>query len=138
MDASIYSAVGGGVIIGLAASWFMLAVGRIAGISGIMGGLVGRWDDQAKWRASFIVGMLSGGILLALWAPQTLVAPTERSLPLVALAGILVGFGTQLGRGCTSGHGICGLTRRSPRSVVATFTFMVTGIVSATVLGVIG
>lgn len=135
---SIISAIIGGALIGVAASWLLLARGRIAGISGILGGLLGRWDEQSAWRLSFLGGLLVGGGLLVALMPTTIVAPSHRSIALVSIAGLLVGFGTRLGSGCTSGHGVCGLTRFSLRSLVATMTFMATGFVTATVLGVLG
>lgn len=135
---SIISAIIGGALIGVSASWLLLARGRIAGISGILGGLLGRWDEQSAWRLSFLGGLLVGGGILVTLMPTTIVAPSHRSIALVSIAGLLVGFGTRLGSGCTSGHGVCGLTRFSLRSLVATMTFMATGFVTATVLGVLG
>ena len=135
---SIISAIIGGTLIGVAASWLLLARGRIAGISGILGGLLGRWDEQSAWRLSFLGGLLVGGGLLVAFMPTVIVAPSHRSIALVSIAGLLVGFGTRLGSGCTSGHGVCGLTRFSLRSLVATMTFMATGFVTATMLGVLG
>ncbi|MGB0646570.1 MAG: YeeE/YedE family protein [Bradymonadia bacterium] len=135
---SIISAIIGGALIGVAASWLLLARGRIAGISGILGGLLGRWDEQSAWRLSFLGGLLVGGGLLVAFMPTVIVAPSHRSIALVSIAGLLVGFGTRLGSGCTSGHGVCGLTRFSLRSLVATLTFMVTGFVTASLLGVLG
>ena len=135
---SILWATAGGAIIGLAASWLLLAKGRVAGISGIIGGLLGQIDAQTSWRLSFLVGLLVGGAALVIALPETIVAPAGRAQWVVALAGVLVGYGTQLGSGCTSGHGVCGLTRFSPRSLVATLTFMATGFATATLIGLIG
>lgn len=138
MMTSILWATAGGGLIGLAASWLLLAKGRIAGVSGIVGGLLDTWDEQSTWRLSFLLGLLVGGGALMAAMPEAIVAPAGRSLVLVALAGGLVGYGTRLGGGCTSGHGVCGLTRFSPRSLVATLTFMSTGFITATLLGLIG
>lgn len=125
-------------MIGLAASWLLLAKGRVAGISGIVGGLLGAWNADSTWRLSFLLGLMAGGGVLMATLPEAIVAPAGRSLVAVAAAGALVGYGTRLGSGCTSGHGVCGLTRFSPRSLVATLTFMGTGFVTATLLGLIG
>ena len=133
----LWATVGGGVI-GLAASWLLLAKGRVAGISGIVGGLLGPVDAQSPWRLSFLGGLLVGGSILMVALPESIVAPAERSLLFVAVAGALVGYGTRLGSGCTSGHGVCGLARSSTRSLVATLTFMATGFATATLLGLTG
>jgi len=133
---SILWATAGGGIIGLAASWLLLAKGRTAGISGIIGGLLSKWNDQSSWRWSFLLGLLVGGGILMATLPQAIAGPESRSLTLVAVAGGIVGYGTRLGGGCTSGHGVCGLTRFSPRSLVATLVFMATGFVTATLIGV--
>ncbi|MBM64967.1 MAG: YeeE/YedE family protein [Myxococcales bacterium] len=138
MFSYILDAIIGGAIIGLAASWLLLAKGRVAGISGIVGSLLTPWSDDSVWRLSFVGGLLVGGALLVLILPTAIVAPSGRSLALLAAAGLAVGYGTQLGSGCTSGHGICGLSRFSPRSLVATLTFMATGFATATVIGLMG
>ena len=135
---SILMATIGGALIGLAASWLLLAKGRVAGISGILGGLLGAPDSQFSWRLSFVVGLLAGGGLLVAILPSSIVAPSGRSATAVVIAGLLVGFGTRLGSGCTSGHGVCGLTRLSPRSLVATLTFMATGFATATAITLLG
>ena len=137
MLTSILWAIAGGALIGVAASWLLLAKGRVAGISGIVGGLLSTPNEQTPWRLSFVLGLLTGGVLLVLSKPETIAAPADRSIAYVAAAGLLVGFGTRLGSGCTSGHGVCGLTRFSPRSLVATLTFMATGMATATLLGVL-
>ena len=135
MSDSINSALIGGGVIGLAASWLLLSWGRVAGISGILGGLLGRWNHESSWRLSFIVGLLAGGVILFVFMPDSIVAPSNRSLIAVGVAGVFVGYGTRLGSGCTSGHGVCGLTRLSTRSLVATLTFMTTGILTASLMG---
>jgi uncharacterized membrane protein YedE/YeeE len=124
----------GGVLIGLASSALLLWNGRVAGISGIYGGLLRGGEADRNWRLMFILGLLFAGLITLLLAP-TQVAPTSaRSLPLIALAGFLVGVGVRLGSGCTSGHGVCGISRLSRRSVIATVAFMATGMATATLL----
>ncbi len=135
---SILSATLGGALIGLAASWLLLASGRVAGVSSILGGLLGAPDDQSSWRWSFLGGLIAGGVVLMAALPEAVGPPSGRSVAVVAAAGVLVGYGTRLGSGCTSGHGVCGLARLSPRSLLATLTFMATGFATATLLGVLG
>lgn len=122
-------ALAGGALIGASASLFLAMNGRVAGISGITGGLVVPIRGDVAWRAMFVAGLVVGGIVVALVAPRAF-GTTTAPLALVALAGALVGVGTRLGNGCTSGHGVCGIARLSPRSIVATVTFVTTGIVS--------
>lgn len=123
----------GGAIIGIAACGLLWFQGRIAGISGIVGGLLDRRKDDAGWRIGFISGLLTGGMTAMIYAPRSLgMPPQNRSLGLLAVAGLLIGIGTGLAQGCTSGHGICGLARRSQRSLVATALFMLSGIMTAT------
>ncbi|TBW56071.1 YeeE/YedE family protein [Marinobacter halodurans] len=120
------SALVGGLIIGLAAVLLILINGRIAGISGILGGLLTPSRGESAWRAAFLLGMIAAPLLwLALAALPAI--QIEASTPLLIVAGLLVGFGTRLGSGCTSGHGVCGLSRLSPRSLVATVLFMGAG-----------
>ena len=114
----------GGVLIGLATATLLLFNGRLAGISGILGGLLDSESREVRWRALFLAGLVTGGVVARVVAPQAIGAITT-PLPLLALAGALVGFGTRLGGGCTSGHGVCGISRGSLRSIVATGTFMV-------------
>jgi uncharacterized protein len=137
MSDSINSALIGGGVIGLAASWLLLSWGRVAGISGILGGLLGRWNHESSWRLSFIIGLLAGGVILFVFMPDSIVAPSNRSLVAVSFAGLFVGYGTRLGSGCTSGHGVCGLTRLSVRSLIATLTFMTAGVITASLIGVV-
>jgi uncharacterized membrane protein YedE/YeeE len=120
----------GGLLIGIAASLLYAGTGRTAGISGIVGGLFSRSDGGRGWRVQFITGLLAGGVLLMLFAPSVFGAGTGRPLALVAVAGLLVGFGTRLGGGCTSGHGVCGLSRLSARSLIATVTFIAAGMLT--------
>ena len=138
MISSIFSAIIGGALIGLAATWLLLSNGRIAGVSGIFGGLLAAWKEDTQWKVAFVTGLFAGGLLLINVLPGTIAAPDDRSVIWVAVAGLLVGFGTRLGNGCTSGHGICGLSRFSRRSLVATVTFMATGFATATLLGILG
>ena len=128
-----WSALGGGALIGISASILLLLNGRVAGISGILGGLVRPRAEETSWRALFIVGLLVGGVVLFLLRPASFGAAPV-SLPLAIVAGVFVGFGTRLGSGCTSGHGVCGLSRYSSRSLAATMTFMATGAMAAFVV----
>lgn len=116
----------GGILIGIAAAVFILMNGRIAGISGILGGMLRPERGELKWRLAFIAGMLMAPAVYGLFA----VVPTPRidaDFPLIVIAGLLVGVGTRYSNGCTSGHGVCGLARLSPRSIVATAMFMGAG-----------
>ena len=116
----------GGLLIGAAALLLLAAAGRIAGVSGIVGGALRRPAGDLAWRLAFVLGLLVGGAVLRVLSPETLPKSLPQSGPVIVLAGLLVGFGTRLGGGCTSGHGVCGLGRRSPRSLVAVLTFMTT------------
>ncbi|MCL7422915.1 MAG: YeeE/YedE family protein [Methylobacter sp.] len=119
-----YSAMAGGGLIGLAAGLLWLFNGRIAGISGIMGGLFSPWSRDTGWRLCFLAGLLMGPLMLRGVNGESAAIHINPSFVLLSIAGLLVGYGTGLGSGCTSGHGICGLTRLSRRSVAATLTFM--------------
>lgn len=127
-------ALAGGVLIGAAASALLLFDGRLAGISNIAGGVVSRPDAETPWRVSFLAGLLAGGVLLLRVLPDAFPAHVTSSFAAAALAGLLVGLGTATSNGCTSGHGVCGLSRRSVRSLAATLVFMATG--AATVFAV--
>jgi uncharacterized protein len=116
----------GGVLIGIASLVLLVLNGRIAGISGILGGLGSSGAGDRAWRVAFLAGMLGGGLVALAWMP-TAFGTAPASLPVLVLAGLLVGFGTRMGSGCTSGHGVCGLSRLSPRSMVATLTFITAG-----------
>lgn len=120
----------GGLLIGLATTLMLLLNGRIAGISGIVGGLLTRKGSEVGWRAMFVAGLLLGAFVYMLATGGALPVRIEASLPIVVVAGLLVGFGTRLGSGCTSGHGVSGLARFSKRSIVATSVFMGAGIVT--------
>lgn len=125
-----FSALFGGVLIGLAASLLWWTTGRVAGISGIVGGLFTGPSSERGWRAVFLGGLVIGGIVAAAVTPSSLAFTLDRSLPLMAVGGLLVGVGTRVGNGCTSGHGVCGIARFSTRSIVATITFIVAGMVT--------
>lgn len=125
----------GGALIGLSASIVLLYAGKVAGISGIVGGLLGGKPADSAWRFAFLGGLLVAGLGGVLLAPQALANNSDRPLPALILAGLLVGFGTRLGNGCTSGHGICGLSRLSPRSLASVMTFMGFGMVAAVLAG---
>lgn len=120
----------GGLLIGLATTLMLLLNGRIAGISGIVGGLLTRKGSEVGWRAMFVAGLLLGAFVYMLATGGALPVRIEASLPIVVVAGLLVGFGTRLGSGCTSGHGVSGLARFSKRSIVATSVFTGAGIVT--------
>jgi uncharacterized membrane protein YedE/YeeE len=131
------AALAGGAIIGLASGLMMLWLGRIAGISGIFHGAFEPTPAQAgerSWRIAFVAGLIAAGVLLALLAPAASSVPAVSVLPpgprtlWLVLAGLLVGFGTRLGSGCTSGHGVCGLARLSLRSLSAVLCFMAFGV----------
>lgn len=119
----------GGIVLGLAAAIFILLNGRILGISGILGGLISPRLGDIGWRISFFLGMAAAPTLFSWSAPAGfLPAPRiDASYAVVVVAGLMVGLGTRYGSGCTSGHGVCGLSRLSPRSLVATLTFMCAG-----------
>ncbi len=124
-------AVAGGALIGLAASLLLVANGKIAGVSGILGGTLSAQRGEFWWRLSFLTGLIFGGFILQVFAPEVL-RVAGPALPWDYIAGgLLVGIGTLLGNGCTSGHGVCGISRFSPRSLVATCTFIAFGVVSS-------
>ncbi len=128
-----WSAFAGGMLIGLAAAMFVLLNGRIAGISGVIGGLLKPVKGDVAWRAVFVLGLVGSPWLYALFAalPQPRI---DGSFSALVIAGLLVGVGTRYGSGCTSGHGVCGLARLSPRSMVATVAFMAAGFVTVFVI----
>ncbi|WP_229238304.1 YeeE/YedE family protein [Dyella amyloliquefaciens] len=131
----------GGILIGLSAVLLMGSLGRIAGISGIASGLVTGAGDRG-WRIAFVVGLVAAPWLLQWLRGDSGIGAPPMSWPWMAGAGLLVGFGTRLGGGCTSGHGVCGMARLSPRSLLATLVFMLMGVVTVFVvrhlLGVVG
>jgi uncharacterized membrane protein YedE/YeeE len=125
-DFTPLSAVVGGALIGLAASLFLATHGKVAGISGIYGSVLRRDTSDRRTRLSFLAGLLVAAFVIRFVRPDAYASGWTASLPLALGAGVLVGFGTQLGNGCTSGHGVCGLSRLSVRSLAATVTFMAT------------
>ena len=124
---SPWSALAGGAIIGVAVSMFALVNGRVAGISGIVGGLLRPVSLQdAAWRGAFVAGLVMAPLAYVMFAALPAVA-IDADYPLLIVAGLVVGIGTRYGAGCTSGHGVCGMSRMSPRSLVATLAFMAAG-----------
>ncbi len=121
----------GGALLGLGAALLLLLNGRVAGISGIFSGLLLPARGEFAWRALFIAGVMCGGLLVGRLRPELFNNSLPRSTIAVIAAGILVGFGSRLANGCTSGHGLCGVSRRSTRSLAATMTFVATGIATA-------
>ena len=130
-DFTPLSALAGGALIGLASVWLLAANGRIAGVSGILHGIFS--PPESEWRAWFLSGLLLAGLA---WQAAGMPVPLRQGFPLgwAAAAGLLVGFGTRMGGGCTSGHGVCGLGRLSARSLVAVIVFMGAGMISAYVV----
>lgn len=137
---NIISPLLGGALIGLAATSLFLLNGRVAGISGILGASLSREtsSEERRWRLSFLVGLIGAGAVFFLLEPDAFAPLPGGSLARAALAGILVGFGTRLASGCTSGHGVCGISRLSMRSVVATVTFIVSGALTVALMKALG
>ena len=127
------SAAIGGVLIGLSAVLLMLSTGRIAGISGIFSGLLNLRGEDKGWRIAFIAGLILAPVIAGLGGYGMSPPKLPANWTVIVVAGLLVGFGTRLGGGCTSGHGICGIGRLSPRSIAATVIFMVTAVVTVAV-----
>ncbi len=119
----------GGILIGIAASMMLLFNGKVAGVSGIFGGMLFQQGEERAWQLSFIAGLIAGGILLFIIHAEFFENSSGRGLLTATIAGLLVGIGTRVGGGCTSGHGVCGIGRLSGRSLVATVTFMFAGMV---------
>ena len=124
MEVNLIGGLAGGALIGAASVLMLLLIGRIAGISGIFGGaFIFSSIEDVPWRVAFIAGLILGAVLYRLiWGP--LIVDMQVQGPMLVVAGLLVGFGTRVGSGCTSGHGVCGIARRSKRSITATLTFM--------------
>lgn len=129
-----WAALAGGTLIGLAALLLLLCNGRIAGISGIMGGSLKPKRGDLLWRVLFFWGLVAGGALVLWWWPVALDVRIDVSTPAVILAGLLVGLGTRIGSGCTSGHGVCGVGRLAPRSIVASAVFVSTAMLTVYVV----
>ena len=122
----------GGLLIGLSSIMLLLTLGRIAGISGILWGALS--DPDRSWRWQFVSGLVAGAFAIHALTVRPIPAPSNAPLFIAVVAGLLVGIGTRVGSGCTSGHGVCGIGRRSVRSIVATCTFMATGVVTVALL----
>lgn len=131
-------ALAGGALIGLAASVLLATTGRVAGASSIFGALVHRELGPLAWQAFFFAGLVLGGFAMARLDPALFASTRALPLPWVAVAGLLVGFGARVGNGCTSGHGVCGISRFSLRSIVATVTFIATGALTVLLARVAG
>ena len=131
------SGLAGGLLIGLSTALLMLMNGRIAGISGIVGGLLAGKGSEVGWRAVFAVGLFLGALAYVLATGEVFPVRTEAPLPVMVAAGLLVGLGSRLGSGCTSGHGVSGIARLSKRSIVATLVFMGTAILTVFVNGLV-
>lgn len=128
-----WSALAGGGLIGIAAAIFILFNGRIAGITGIAGGLIRPKKSDISWRIAFILGLVFSPLVWKLFSPLPSIE-IEASNSLLAIAGLIVGISTRYGSGCTSGHGVCGISRLSPRSIIATLAFMATGFLTVYVV----
>ena len=128
----------GGAMIGLSASLLLLMNGRIFGVSGILGGALLPSKGDSAWRFAAIAGFLAAGFLLLVIYPKALAIKAEGTVWRYVVAGLLVGFGTQLGSGCTSGHGVCGISRLSSRSIAATLTFMTAGAATVALMRLFG
>jgi len=124
----------GGMLIGTAAAGLLLFHGRIAGVSGIAGGIFRREPNDVAWRVMFLVGLFTAGMAWSQFFPQDYAVDIVRSPLALIIAGLTVGIGTQLGSGCTSGHGVCGIGRFSKRSTVATITFMITAAITVVIV----
>lgn len=131
---NLVNALFGGTLIGLAAILLLITDGKIAGISGMIGGLLRMQTRLNGWRYAFLGGLLAGGFVLRLVGWSVFAPLTGRSTGALIAAGLLVGFGTQVGSGCTSGHGVCGIGRLSVRSLVATITFIASGAITVYVV----
>jgi uncharacterized membrane protein YedE/YeeE len=131
-----WSSLSGGMILGVASALFILINGRVLGISGILGGLIPPKAGDTFWRLAFLAGMFASPWIFKLLAPTEFITTPQIDADLVMLviAGLLVGIGTRYGSGCTSGHGVCGLSRMSPRSLVATLSFMAAGFLTVYVV----
>ncbi len=120
----------GGVFIGLSATLLLIFNGRVAGISGILSGVFFQTKNDVFWRLAFVIGLIGGGLIAPYLFNRPFVFELNASLPVVIVGGFLVGFGTRMGSGCTSGHSVCGISRFSWRSIVATVTFIFTAMLT--------
>jgi uncharacterized membrane protein YedE/YeeE len=128
----------GGALIGLAVSLMLFWHGRVTGISGIINGALSPMKGDTQWRVSFILGLFLGGFVMHQLNPDVFKNTVQQAPWVPAVAGVLVGFGTIMGSGCTSGHGVCGISRMSPRSIVATGVFMAAGILAVYIFRKLG
>ena len=128
------SALTGGALIGISATILLLFNGRMAGISGIMNGIFNVPSNEISWRLAFLIGLVTGAFFFNLSVPDYFTARQNYPLGLLSAGGFLVGFGTRMSNGCTSGHGICGIANLSPRSLLATLTFMAGGIITVYII----
>ena len=138
MQSSILWALAGGALIGISASLMLYFNGKVTGISGIVGGLVSRDARSPPWRLLFVLGLVVGGAFMVALRPAAFSTDGAPSIGITVLAGLLVGVGTRLGNGCTSGHGVCGMSRLSPRSIAATLTFIASGVVVVAITRALG
>jgi uncharacterized membrane protein YedE/YeeE len=134
MSTEWINALFGGALIGVAVSLMLLWNGRVTGISGIINGVLTPAKGDTLWRIQFLLGLFFGGLVLQQLNPQTIYNSLIQSQLSIVIAGLLVGFGTILGSGCTSGHGVCGISRLSPRSLSATIAFMLSGVLTVFLL----
>ncbi|MCB0376956.1 MAG: YeeE/YedE family protein [Bdellovibrionales bacterium] len=134
MNTEFLLAMIGGVLIGFSATKMFILKGRVAGISGIVSGILFPQANEWMWRVFFALGLLGGGLVLRLFYPQALENNFDNPMVYTLVGGFLVGYGTLLGNGCTSGHGVCGISRLSLRSIVATATFMLFGILTVYII----
>ncbi len=133
----IYALVGG-AIIGLAVTIMLLFNGRVTGISGIVNGMLKPTTGDFLWRFTFVLGLFIGGLILKVIRPEAFTGSLNNTNTTVIIAGLLVGFGTIMGSGCTSGHGVCGISRLSPRSLISTITFIAAGVIAVVIFRKLG
>jgi len=131
-----YASFIGGIIIGFAIVLFFLTIGRLAGVSGIIGSVIKKKEDQFS-NMLFLIGLVLGPLIYSLFSKNFFIFTMTSSLPIIIISGILVGIGTDIGRGCTSGHGICGISRFSLRSILATINFMIFAIVTVFIFSLV-
>lgn len=133
MDQNLYSIVGG-ALIGLAVTLMLLFNGQVTGVSGIIASSLTKPTLEGLWRWMFLIGLVAGGFAVQYFRPDLFVNSSNRAPLVILFAGLLVGFGTVMGSGCTSGHGVCGMSRLSVRSILATLTFMIFGFLTVQVV----
>ena len=132
------NALFGGIVIGISVSLMLYWNGRVTGISGIINGALHPTKGDTLWRVLFVLGLFLGGIVIGNLNPQAFENTVETSTAMTVVAGLLVGFGTILGSGCTSGHGVCGISRLSPRSIFATLVFISSGVAAVFIFRKLG